>query len=618
MPKWGLTEGQASTEPWGIETQWLVPAKTITDPIHGDIYVTRLEAEFINSAPMQRLRRVKQLGTTHLVYPGATHTRFSHALGTMRAAQDLLDSVVDSSLGPRAENDLFSQWRRRDPSGRLYDERIAEATVLARLGALLHDFCHVPFGHTIEDDLKILHPHDRNRKRFNRLWGQFPTPLRRLISADLKRELELLILSKNAKTHENRDPQEGRYPFVVDIVGNTICADLIDYLQRDHAHLGLPMELGHRFANDFYVNREDAVHYKSRMVIRVSRGGRERADVISELLKYLRYRYELSERALYHHAKLAADSMISKLLEMWSDWLWIEAAQRDLPRLVQRHRDLDVLKSRVESAAPGSTGRYLEEVRETLEEAFTTRGDDGILEYLADWGRAAPGADSRRQAVGELAQAVLDRQLYKLIGRADSRHDRALAKKLYKENGTSDRRRQLEMGAAAAAEISDRFHVVTWIPSPKMGLKVAQVLVDDGGHIAPLTDFDGTRDKRASEVYEAHQGLWAISVFAHETLQAAAASNRDSNRRVDTVLAYLADELGIGFRRFDGSQPGSMIQVAVDSLIGARQVQPRDRDALIASAQLDIAASGARGTHREFVQRVREIARTKRLLVSQH
>ena len=64
-----------------------------------------------------------------------------------------------------------------------------------------------------------------------------------------------LILSK-LQGHEPTDASE-RYPFVGDIVGNTICADLIDYLQRDHEFTGLPAKLGDRFIHGFYVTRSE-------------------------------------------------------------------------------------------------------------------------------------------------------------------------------------------------------------------------------------------------------------------------------------------------------------------------------------------------------------------------
>jgi HD superfamily phosphohydrolase len=131
MPKWGLTVEQRKSKPWGLSPELLEPAKTITDPVHSDIYLTNLEISFLDSPPMQRLRRIRQLGTTHLVYPGATHSRFSHSLGTLRSSQDLLDAVLAQRYGPHPVIDLFKEWEASPPE---YDKKVAEATVLARLG----------------------------------------------------------------------------------------------------------------------------------------------------------------------------------------------------------------------------------------------------------------------------------------------------------------------------------------------------------------------------------------------------------------------------------------------------------------------------------------------------
>src|SRR5579864_7416993 len=125
MPQWGLTAEQRQMRPWGLPAKLLEADKVITDPIQNDIYLTRLERAVIDSPPMQRLRRVRQLGTTQLVYPGATHSRFSHVLGALRVAQDLLDAVVDQRHGPSPAADLFGEWEA-DPEQ--YQRRVAEAT----------------------------------------------------------------------------------------------------------------------------------------------------------------------------------------------------------------------------------------------------------------------------------------------------------------------------------------------------------------------------------------------------------------------------------------------------------------------------------------------------------
>jgi HD superfamily phosphohydrolase len=644
VTKWGLTAEQIESEPWGIPANLLRPNKTITDPVHGDIYLNKLETMVADSRSMQRLRGVRQLGTTHLVYPGATHSRFSHSIGTLRAAQDLLDAVSDNRSGPRPADDLFNEWPSTPASGStisVFDQRWAEVTVLTRLGALLHDLCHVPFGHTIEDDLKVLVPHDRNIPRFHRLWALFPEELRDLMNRlpDLRRELLPLIISKDPTTGANYDVQMMRYPFVYDIVGNTICADLIDYLQRDHLNTGLPIGLGHRFANDFYVSRSHFVFRNSRMVIRITRGAQRRVDIVTELLKFLRFRYELSERVLYHHAKLSADAMLAKTLEMWSDWLWVDRARGHQPDLVQAYgtRRLGRLKEEMARLAapevtPFGSGSerpvpqpenlaeaVMWEVREELETQFTSRSDDGLLEYLRDWGASAAVGDGRRRAVGQLADAVYNRELFKRIGRASSAADQANDLDIYERFGPPDVRRRVEETAAEAAGLDPGWQVVVWVPKPGMRLKVAGVLVDDDGQIAPL---DKTKFPGVKEIYENHENLWALNVYVNKRVL-----SEDSDVDPDVLLMALSDEMGIDLRRTDGSRVvpedprglPNLVKLAVSQVARDHELSEDQVHQL-----MDVAAHNAEGgqrpdrgtSFRDIRQRVRRWAEAEGLILS--
>src|SRR3954447_14881674 len=93
VPQWGLTEEMRRQAPWGLADEWLAAGKVLTDPVHGDIHLNQLEVAVVDSSSFQRLRRIHQLGTVPLVYPGATHSRFSHSLGALRVVQDLFDIV---------------------------------------------------------------------------------------------------------------------------------------------------------------------------------------------------------------------------------------------------------------------------------------------------------------------------------------------------------------------------------------------------------------------------------------------------------------------------------------------------------------------------------------------
>jgi HD superfamily phosphohydrolase len=98
----------------------------IKDPVHGYVYITEAEKEIIDSYPVQRLRRLRQLAGAEYVYPGANHTRFEHSIGVMYLA------------GKVTENPNISQ---------IISEEEAEAV---RTAGLLHDVGHGPFSHVFE------------------------------------------------------------------------------------------------------------------------------------------------------------------------------------------------------------------------------------------------------------------------------------------------------------------------------------------------------------------------------------------------------------------------------------------------------------------------------------
>lgn len=592
MPKWGLTAAQRQMSPWGLDESLLQADKVVTDPVHGEIYLSRLERSVADSPPMQRLRRVRQLGSAHLVYPGGTHSRFSHSLGALRVSQDLLDAVIDQRHGPVPARDLFSEWEA-DPEQ--YELRVAEATVLARLGALLHDLGHVPFGHTIEDDLGILEAHDKNVWRYDLLWSRLSDKLRAALPKDLVAALRPLILSK-----EEAAPSEAanRYPFVADIVGNTICADLLDYLQRDHYFTGLPAKLGHRFVEGFYVTPSEAPYYPQRMAIRITRHGRERNDAVSELFKYLRYRYELSERALVHHAKLAADAMIGKSLEMWHDSVWLKKAEQEFSDVIKsKSSNIDEARNLISAVNSKKVAELDRSTREYMENEVLRRGDDGLLEHLIDYSEQRTRQDKRLFGVYSLTGGVLYRRLFKLIGRSTAR---ANAGRIYETHGSPAARRQLEEDAGKYAGLDHDWKVLVWIPAPDMRLKAAEVLVDDGHRVSRLVDLDSTGSNRGREIYEAHKALWAISVFVHPTV---------SHEQRAVVLARLGESLG-GIKWDNLREQPSVARLAAANAGKLLKLPREDEDDLALETE-GIAARAGGDTYQHLVRQVQQIAEAR-------
>src|SRR5437763_3367708 len=102
----------------------------IRDPLWNNIRLDPLSFELIDTPAFQRLRYVRQLGLAFLVYPGATHSRFEHALGTYHLARRTLA--------------LFEEHDDYAAIGR-------DECMLTRIAALLHDIGHYPFSHALEE-----------------------------------------------------------------------------------------------------------------------------------------------------------------------------------------------------------------------------------------------------------------------------------------------------------------------------------------------------------------------------------------------------------------------------------------------------------------------------------
>lgn len=113
----------------------------VRDPVHGFVRYGADERKIIDSLPVQRLRSIHQLATTYLVYPGASHKRFEHSLGTMELASRIYEVITS-----RAEA-LINNPIPKDPGELDYWHRVV------RLAGLLHDVGHLPFSHAAEKEL---------------------------------------------------------------------------------------------------------------------------------------------------------------------------------------------------------------------------------------------------------------------------------------------------------------------------------------------------------------------------------------------------------------------------------------------------------------------------------
>ncbi|MBI5835531.1 MAG: HD domain-containing protein [Armatimonadetes bacterium] len=248
--------------------------KLIRDAVHGDIRFDAIEMAVVDTPPVQRLRGIKQLGASHLVYPSAVHTRFEHSLGTAWLAKRLMAELAERGTPLPAED-----------------------AVAVPLAALLHDVTHVPFGHTFEDERRLFDRHDEDESRLDFFLSEST-----LASA----------LAQSGVGARVRELLTSRQGVAAEIVSGTVCADLLDYLRRDAHGTGLPQVYDDRIYRAFTV-------LDGHLAVDLQKQGLLRHDVLSELIHLLRVRYNLTERVYYHHAKTVAGAMISKALELALD-----------------------------------------------------------------------------------------------------------------------------------------------------------------------------------------------------------------------------------------------------------------------------------------------------------
>ena len=186
----------------------------LRDPVHGLVSFEAAEElivpALLESAELQRLRRIRQLGLTSLSYPGADHTRFSHALGAAHVMSQFLARL-------RSIDGALPFWQR------VSTDRAREALA----AALLHDLGHGPLSHLFEDSLPEIPRHET--------WTQ-------RIILDPKSEVHQILLKSDSTLPERvADLVVGKHEitFLARTVSGTFDVDRCDYLLRDAHFTGV-------------------------------------------------------------------------------------------------------------------------------------------------------------------------------------------------------------------------------------------------------------------------------------------------------------------------------------------------------------------------------------------
>jgi HD superfamily phosphohydrolase len=223
-------------------------------PIHGFVPMNEWERRIIDHPTFQRLRRIRQLAWTDLVYPGAMHTRFEHSLGVMHVATLLYDSIVNNSGQVLQEHFKYTK---------LGLERDRQKV---RLAALLHDVGHSPFSHASEtlfperattptqpelfsapreqkpilriEPLKVA-PQSKYFEHEDYSRALILGPLRDAIDGDVFNKRNYGITANDVAAILEGTPEAGPALFWRDLLTNQLDADRMDYLLRDSHHIGV-------------------------------------------------------------------------------------------------------------------------------------------------------------------------------------------------------------------------------------------------------------------------------------------------------------------------------------------------------------------------------------------
>lgn len=171
--------------------------KIFNDPVYGFISIPdALHFDLVEHPYFQRLRRIKQLGLTHLVYPGALHTRFHHSLGAMHLMQQAITILRNKG----------------------YDINKEEARA-ASLAILLHDIGHGPYSHTLEQTI---------------IQGVSHETISQLLMQQLNKEYHG-ALDETLAIFDDSHPKK----FLNKLVSSQLDMDRMDYLKRDSFYSGV-------------------------------------------------------------------------------------------------------------------------------------------------------------------------------------------------------------------------------------------------------------------------------------------------------------------------------------------------------------------------------------------
>lgn len=240
--------------------------KVFKDPVHHSIYVQDPTVwKLINTPEFQRLRRIRQLGTSYLTFHGAEHSRFSHSLGVYEITRKIVSQF---------ERNGFADWPQ-------------EERLVSLCAALLHDVGHGPFSHSLEQVFGT----DHERWTCDIILGD--TGINRVLR-EADPSMPERISSVICKTYEK--------PIVVSLVSSQMDADRMDYLLRDSYFTGV-----HYGAFDLDRILRVLRPYKGKIVVKES--GKHAVEA------YLMSRYQMYWQVYFHPVTRSSEIVLRSIFK---------------------------------------------------------------------------------------------------------------------------------------------------------------------------------------------------------------------------------------------------------------------------------------------------------------
>jgi len=324
----------------------------LRDPVWNNIRVDALTLSLVDTEVFQRLRYVRQLGWTYLVYPGATHSRFEHALGTHHLSRRTLALLCEAE----------------DAASIGEDEQ-----AIVRSAALLHDVGHYPFSHALEE-IGALHHEDVARPLITE--GSVASLLTSRLGKDAPSRVFDLIRGRSESALQG-------------LISGSLDLDKVEYLKRDAFMCGVPY-------GEIDVDRltNSLVLVDDPKTGRRAIGVQEKA--LSALESLLFAKYQMYRNVYWHHAVRSATAMYKRLVE--------DALQGGVvdDQSLARYTD-EGLMHRLENAAPSQLLSALKERKlyKRAAEWPAAELDDDKVEWIAtDRKRVAATENALAKEVG--------------------------------------------------------------------------------------------------------------------------------------------------------------------------------------------------------------------------